>query len=126
MAKVSVFRPSALALAVLCVSFAAAAEESDGKTSGDYRYTIRPDGTAEIVAYLGTEGNVAVPSRLGGHAVTSIGATSFSGCPGILSVLPGHYQIESSGSSAEPVNGFEELGISRILQDAEACNLTQG
>ena len=44
-------------------------------TSGDYDYTLLPDGTARIIRYNGSEENVVVPAELDGKTVTEIGNT---------------------------------------------------
>ena len=67
---------AALALAVLCMSFAAAAGET--KTSGDYEYTLRADGTAEIIGYTGSDAEIEIPGELDGAAVTAVGRYAFS------------------------------------------------
>lgn len=54
--------------------------------SGDYRYIVNEDGTAEIVRYLPNDEDalkepleeVAIPAELDGHAVVSIGKGAFS------------------------------------------------
>ncbi|MBQ7454855.1 MAG: leucine-rich repeat protein, partial [Clostridia bacterium] len=46
---------------------------------GDYVYSLLADGTAQIEYYTGEGGEVAVPSELDGHAVTSIGHMAFYG-----------------------------------------------
>ncbi len=48
------------------------------KTQGDFKYALRSDGTAEITAYGGTAGVLAIPAELDGHAVTVIGDGAFS------------------------------------------------
>ena len=63
------------------VPFSVGAAEADsaatGETDGDYQYSIIKDGTAEITKYIGSGGNVTIPSALGGLAVTSIGESAF-------------------------------------------------
>ena len=49
------------------------------KTQGDFKYALRSDGTAEITAYGGTAGVLAIPAELDGHAVTVIGDGAFAG-----------------------------------------------
>lgn len=60
---------------MICMLFSMAvfAEE----TSGDYKYTLLEDGTAEITAYTGEDTELEVPSSLDGYAVTSIGENAF-------------------------------------------------
>lgn len=52
---------------------------------GDYTYAIT-DGQAQITEYLGTGGEVAVPTTLGGVPVTSIGDQAFSDCLGLKKI----------------------------------------
>ena len=55
-----------------------AVENTDTEyTSGDYSYTIKDDGTAEIAKYNGKETNITIPSKLDGKLVTSIGNYAF-------------------------------------------------
>lgn len=55
-------------------------------TSGDYRYILLEDGTAEIVGYNGYEQELIVPNDLDGHRVTSIGDRAFYRCDFLISV----------------------------------------
>ena len=72
------------------VPFSVGAAEADsaatGETDGDYQYNILEDGTAEITRYIGSGGNVTIPSALGGYAVTRIGSFTFEGCTSLTSV----------------------------------------
>ena len=57
-----------------------AAGEADGQQAyicGDYSYTVKSDGTAEITGYSGSGTDITVPGELDGHAVTSIGSEAF-------------------------------------------------
>ena len=45
--------------------------------SGDFVYTLQPNGTACIAAYIGEASTVIVPAKLDGHDVTAIGAEAF-------------------------------------------------
>lgn len=55
-------------------------------TSGDYRYTLQPDGTAAIVKYTGSASILSIPDALDGYAVTTIGNEAFRLCQNLLSV----------------------------------------
>ena len=55
-------------------------------TSGDYRYTLQPDGTAAIVKYTGSASILSIPDALDGYAVTAIGNEAFRLCQNLLSV----------------------------------------
>lgn len=65
-----------LALGLTC----ALAQSAAVHTSGDYRYRVLPDGSAEIVAYGGTSPQLTIPATLDGLAVTAIGNDAFSQC----------------------------------------------
>lgn len=66
-----------LILAALSVPAAAAEEEPTQYTSGDYRYTLQPDGTAAIAKYAGSASELSIPDTLDGYAVTAIGNEAF-------------------------------------------------
>ncbi len=61
-----------------CVLTAAAVAEEEARVSGDYRYLLRPDGTAEIVGYSGEETAIRIPEMLDGHWVTALGDRAFA------------------------------------------------
>ena len=73
-----------LVLVCLVSSLPAWATETEKKpevfTSGDYKYTILEDGTAEIKKYSGTSKELEIPASLDGIAVTSIGVSAFEFC----------------------------------------------
>ena len=54
--------------------------------SGDYKYQLLKDGTAEITEYTGTATNLTIPSSLDGYTVTSIGAEAFWDCSSLTNV----------------------------------------
>ena len=72
------------------VPFTASAAEAEligtGEQDGFYNYTILADGSAEITKYFGTDDHVVVPATLGGHTVTVIGQSAFSGSEDMTSV----------------------------------------
>ena len=75
-----------LALAVFCFGVGAAAGESAAKTAGDYQYTLREDGTAEITGYTGTAEELEIPAELDGKQVTALGRYAFSYCDTLTGV----------------------------------------
>ena len=75
-----------LILAALSVPAVAAEEEPIQYTSGDYRYTLRLDGTAAIAKYTGSASELSIPDTLDGHAVTAIGDKAFASCGSLTSV----------------------------------------
>jgi len=48
------------------------------QTSGDYEYSMNPDGTVTIETYTGTETELVIPSTLDGYLVTGINSFSSS------------------------------------------------
>ena len=65
-----------------------AAGEADGQQahiSGDYSYTVKADGTAEITGYSGSGRDITVPGELEGHVVTGIGRQAFRAKNNIVS-----------------------------------------
>lgn len=46
------------------------------RTSGDFRYTLKSNGTATIVGYTGW-GDIIIPQMLDGYTVTAIGDSAF-------------------------------------------------
>lgn len=80
-----------LALCVFCTALpftaiTVQAADDTTYTSGDYKYRILDDGTAEITDYTGSATNLTLPSRLDGYPVTSIGNGAFYGCHALESV----------------------------------------
>ena len=55
-------------------------------TSGDYRYTLQPDGTAAIVKYTGSASILSIPDTLDGYAVTAIGNEAFRSCESLKNI----------------------------------------
>lgn len=58
--------------------FADATAKPEEMKSGDYRYAVLGDGTAQITGYTGKDGNLILPAQIDGKTVTSIGAQAFS------------------------------------------------
>ena len=75
-----------LILAALFIPTVTAEEAPTEYTSGDYRYTLQPDGTAAIVKYTGSASELSIPDTLDGYAVTAIGNEAFRLCQNLLSV----------------------------------------
>ena len=83
MKKVSLF----ILLLLACLLPAAFAEEETvAFTSGDYKYILLEDGTAEITDYSGNESELQIPSLLDEYTVTSIGDSAFRYCESLTSV----------------------------------------
>ncbi len=55
--------------------------------SGDFIYTINPNGTVRIDEYTGLGGNVAIPSALNGRTVVGIGRYAFSASTNLAGII---------------------------------------
>ena len=77
--------------------------------SGDYRYTLLADGTAEITGYYGDSDDLIIPAELDGRPVASIGDGAFANHISLSSVtLP--EGVISIGDFA-----FSEAGLNSII-----------
>lgn len=54
------------------------------ETEGEWSYTVKDDGTAEITGYSGEDTQITIPSEIGGIAVTSVGNEAFLGNENII------------------------------------------
>ena len=86
MKHITKFLSLALALLMLVSVFAAVPITASAKTSGEYKYSILDDGTAEITKYSGNAAEVTIPSEIDGYIVTSIGSSAFLGCSSLTRV----------------------------------------
>lgn len=84
-AVVSVLAAVAVAGLVPAESAAGEADGQQADISGDYSYTVKADGTAEITGYSGSGRDITVPGELEGHAVTGIGRQAFRAKNNIVS-----------------------------------------
>ena len=66
-----------ISLLLLCLLIlgapAAAGRAEGGAGEADWRYVLRPDGTAEVTRYFGEEEDLVIPAVLDGHPVTAVG-----------------------------------------------------
>lgn len=63
-----------LVFVMLLATLPALADET--RTSGDFQYTLKSNGTATIVGYTGS-GDIIIPQMLDGYTVTAIGDSAF-------------------------------------------------
>ncbi len=80
---------SCLLCALLLLPLFAQAEETEGPetlVSGDYKYILLEDGTAEITGYSGDAESLAVPAEIDGHSVTGIGKEAFYRYAGLIKI----------------------------------------
>lgn len=66
-----------LVLMVAMLLTALPAMADNVRTSGDFQYTIKGNGTATIVRYTGPVGDVIFPNLIDGYTITSIGDSAF-------------------------------------------------
>lgn len=64
-----------LVFVMLLAALPALADET--RTSGDFQYTLKSNGTATIVGYTGS-GDIIIPQMLDGYTVTAIGDSAFN------------------------------------------------
>jgi len=76
--KAKKFGVLALALAVVLALLPAVTPGARAETEGNFAYSVS-DGKATITKYNGNAADLIIPSTLGGHGVTSIGAHAFKG-----------------------------------------------
>ena len=62
----------ALAMLLTLLPTTAFAADDGEKTDGDYTYKVNADGTATIMDYTGSGGDITIPETLGGKSVTEI------------------------------------------------------
>ena len=67
-----------LILAVLTAAILSTGSHAEELTSGDYRYTLLADGTAEILSYQGTETDITIPETFEEIRVSAIGKQAFA------------------------------------------------
>lgn len=68
---------SVLLVAILmAVSVPAFAENI--RTSGDFEYKVKGNGTAEITGYIGEQVDIIIPTMIDGYMITSIGESAFA------------------------------------------------
>ena len=81
-------RLAALLAVLLLAAVCAFAEDAEPTvyTSGEWKYILLEDGTAEITDYNGTAEELAIPEELDGHRVTSIGDYTFRQSTSLTSV----------------------------------------
>ncbi|MCQ2440666.1 MAG: leucine-rich repeat domain-containing protein [Clostridia bacterium] len=53
---------------------------------GDYTYSVE-NGNATITKYNGRDGDITIPSTLGGYPVTDIGDDAFYGCKSLTYLI---------------------------------------
>lgn len=79
-----------LALALGCLTLAAAESTQFTDATGSYTYILNSDGTAELVWYVAepVEEHVTIPSVVDGYTVTAISGGAFASerCVGILTI----------------------------------------
>lgn len=101
--------PLLLALMMAILPCALAEDSPTEYESGDYRYILLADGTAEITGYYGDSDDLIIPAELDGRPVASIGAGAFANHISLSSViLPDG--LVSIGDFA-----FSEAGLNSII-----------
>ncbi len=93
-----------------------AVSDEDGELiSGDYKYTILDDGTAEITAFSGNDENVEIPQELDGKTVVSIAKNAFANCNNIKSVKMPDTITKIGGGAFSGCEKLENIELSKNL-----------
>lgn len=71
---------------VLMVAMTSVAMAAATRTSGDFEYTVKGNGTATIVGYTGADGDLIIPNMVDGYTITTIGEEAFKDCGRFFSV----------------------------------------
>lgn len=101
-------------MAAVMLTSAAAAEKPTVYTSGDYKYVLLEDGTAEITDYSGKATTLTIPAEIDGYRVTSIGESAFDYCLSLTSVsIPDNV----TSIRANPFSYCTELTSIRVSPD---------
>lgn len=65
-------------MAVLLLTAIPAMAADNVRTSGDFQYTIKGNGTATIVGYTGEHADIILPNLIDGYTITTIGESAFA------------------------------------------------
>lgn len=76
----------ALLMAATMLTCVAAEDEPTVYTSGNYKYILLEDGTAEISDYTGKAKDLTIPAEIDGRRVTAIGDKAFYFCDSLTSI----------------------------------------
>ena len=68
----------AVLLVLLALGCAAAVAEETTCQSDGFEYALLPNGDAELIRYLGEEGEVTIPNELDGHPITAVRGNPFA------------------------------------------------
>ena len=83
----------ALALALVLCACCALAEEEAILETDDFRYVVREDGSAELIEYVGPDGDVIIPNELDRHPITAVRQNPFMNKRVSVSVYQDHDRL---------------------------------
>lgn len=75
---------------------------ADVRTSGNFLYTIKGNGTATIVGYTGKHADIILPNLIDGYTITTIGSNAFT---------YDKYATEISVTLPETITAIEEMAF---------------
>lgn len=91
-----------LLLMVVMLLSALPAMADNVRTSGDFQYTIKGNGTATIVGYTGEHADIILPNLIDGYTITTIGPNAFA---------YDKYATEISVTLPETITAIEEMAF---------------
>ena len=111
------------AMVLACVS--GAAEDERRYVSGQWIYSLLPDGTAKLRSYNGFAMNVVLPEEIDGHRVTAMNMSfSYMNCLETVTIPAGITQVDGCAFFLEEeMPQFKEL---RIAEGHPTLTLTNG
>ena len=106
---------TALLILLLALPVSTPAEEAGKRpevfTSGDYRYVLTEEGSAQITGYTGAAGALEIPAELDGHAVTSVRKYAFAYCDSLTSVTVPEGVTDIGDNAFSQCGGLTSLTI---------------
>ncbi|MCL2106962.1 MAG: leucine-rich repeat protein [Oscillospiraceae bacterium] len=100
-------------------SFTVIVSESDSQV---YRYTLQPNGTAQLVRYLGSGGYLVIPAAIDGYPVSSLGMSLFEGNQSITGIYVPENIKEIHNRALANCNSLTEIvlpeGLLKINNEA--------
>lgn len=122
----------ALTVVLLVLTFSLNAFGATSVISGNYKYTVQNDDTVKIIAYLGKETTVNIPSEIDGKTVTALGFGLFSSSTKTRTVVIPDSVVSMDGTlkMSEVKNVHLGAGVEKIrsgeFYSVESISVSEG